>query len=74
MKMRYTVIYEKSSNGFGAYVPDLPGLGVVGATLEETKRLIREGIEAHIQAMREFGEPVPEPTSSAEEIDVPIPA
>jgi predicted RNase H-like HicB family nuclease len=72
--MRYTVIYEKSSNGFGAYVPDLPGLGVVGATLEETKKLIREGIEAHIQTLLEYGETVPQPTSSAEEIDVPISA
>lgn len=72
--MRYTVIYEKSSNGFGAYVPDLPGLGVVGATMEETKRLIREGIEAHIEALREHGEAVPEPTSIAEEIDVPLSA
>jgi predicted RNase H-like HicB family nuclease len=72
--MKYTVVYEKSSNGFGAYVPDLPGLGVVGETLEETKKLIREGIEAHIKVLREFGEVVPEPTSSAEEIEVPISA
>jgi predicted RNase H-like HicB family nuclease len=72
--MKYTVVYEKSSNGFGAYVPDLPGLGVVGATLEETKKLIREGIEAHIQVMREYGEAIPQPSSSAEEIDVPISA
>jgi predicted RNase H-like HicB family nuclease len=72
--MKYTVVYERSSNGFGAYVPDLPGLGVVGETLEETKKLIREGIQAHIQALREFGEVVPEPTSSAEEIEVPISA
>ena len=72
--MKYTVVYEKSSNGFGAYVPDLPGLGVVGATLEETKKLIREGIEAHIRVMREYGEAIPPPSSSAEEIDVPISA
>jgi len=72
--MRYTVIYERSETGYGAYVPDLPGLGVVGRTLEETKKLIREGIEAHIQVMRDHGEIVPEPTSSAEEIDVPISA
>ncbi len=72
--MKYTVVYEKSSNGFGAYAPDLPGLGVVGETLEETRKLIRDGIEAHIQALREFGEAVPEPTSSAEEIEVPISA
>jgi predicted RNA binding protein YcfA (HicA-like mRNA interferase family)/predicted RNase H-like HicB family nuclease len=70
-QMKYTVIYEKSADGYGAYVPDLPGLGVVAPTLEETRRLILEGIPAHIHALREHGEPVPEPTSSAEEIDIP---
>jgi predicted RNase H-like HicB family nuclease len=69
--MRYTVIYEKSSNGYGAYVPDLPGLGVVAPTLEETRKLILEGIPTHIRAIREHGETVPEPTSSAEEVEVP---
>ena len=72
--MKYVVIYEKSSTGYGAYVPDLPGLGVVGKTLEETKELIREGIEAHIHVMREHGEAVPEPSSVAEEVDVPLSA
>jgi len=72
--MRYTVIYERSGTGYGAYVPDLPGLGVVAKTLEETKELIRSGITAHVAMMREHGEVVPEPTSSAEEIDVRISA
>ena len=72
--MRYAVIYEKSATGYGAYVPDLPGLGVLGETLEETKRLIREGIEIHIRMMQEHGETIPEPTSSVEEIDVPLSA
>jgi hypothetical protein len=26
--MKYLVIYEKSSKGWGAYAPDLPGFGV----------------------------------------------
>jgi predicted RNase H-like HicB family nuclease len=69
--MRYTVIYEKSPNSYGAYVPDLPGLGVVASTMEETRRLILEGIPAHIRAMRDHGEAIPEPTSSAEEVEVP---
>lgn len=72
--MRYTVIYEKSATGFGAYVPDLPGLGVVAKTIEETKRLIREGIEAHIQVMREHGEKIPEPTSISEVVEIPFSA
>ena len=69
--MKYTVIYEKSEHGYGAYVPDLPGLGVVAVTLEETRKLILEGIPAHIRAMRDHGEAIPDPTSSAEEVDIP---
>ena len=72
--MKYTVIYEKSTSGYGAYVPDLPGLGVVGKTLDDTKKLIREGIEAHIQVMREHGEIVPEPNSTAEVVEIPFSA
>ena len=40
--MKYLVIYEKSAEGWGAYAPDLPGLGVAGTTLDEVKELIRE--------------------------------
>ena len=35
--MSYLTIYEKTATGWGAYVPDLPGLGVVGSTLAEVK-------------------------------------
>ena len=40
----YAVVFEKTSNGWSAYAPDLPGLGVAAATIEETEQLIREGI------------------------------
>ena len=63
--MRYTVIDERSATGYSAYVPVLPGLGVVAGTLEETKELIRTGIRAHVAIRKEHGEPVPGPTSSA---------
>ena len=68
--MRYVVVYEKSSNGYGAYAPDLPGLGVVGQTLEETKRLIREAIEFRLEGMRQHGESVPVPGAETEYITV----
>jgi predicted RNase H-like HicB family nuclease len=71
---KYIVVYERSKDGWGAYVPDLPGLSVVGNTLEEAKKLIRKGIEIHIQAMRKHGEVVPEPTSTAEAVDIPFSA
>jgi predicted RNase H-like HicB family nuclease len=68
--MKYAVIFEKSRTGCGAYVPDLPGCVAVGKTLKETQRLIREAIELHLQGMREDDEPVPEPTSIADNVTV----
>ncbi len=35
--MKYLVIYEKSSAGWGAYAPDLPGLGVAGAKVRDAQ-------------------------------------
>ena len=69
--LKYTVIFERSSDGYGAYVPDLPGCVTVGETLEETERNIREAIAGHLEVMREFGDPIPEPTTIAETIDIP---
>jgi len=37
---------------------------------EKVLKLIREGIELHIEALREAGEPVPPPTSKSELIKV----
>ena len=68
--MKYLVVYEKSANGWGAYAPDLPGLGVVGPTLEETKQLIREAIEFHLEGIREHGEAIPAASSQMEFITV----
>ena len=68
----YTVIYERGSDGgWGAYAPDLPGLGVVGDTFEEAEQLIREGIIFHIEGLLQDGLPVPEPTSVAALVALP---
>ena len=64
--MKYLVVYEKSPTGWGAYVPDLPGLGVAAATLEEVKELIREAVEFHVEGMREHGDPIPAPAATTE--------
>ncbi len=71
---KYTVVFERSADGWGAYVPDLPGLGVVGDTLEETRQLIREGVEFHIEGLRKSGDPVPEPSTLVEHLDIELPA
>lgn len=68
--MKYLVIYEKSAAGWGAYAPDLPGLGIAAKTLEEAKELIREAIDFHLEGLREHGDPVPEPSATTEYITV----
>ena len=62
----YLVIFERGKDGgWGAYAPDLPGLGVAAETREEVATLIREGIALHIAALREDGLPIPEPVTRA---------
>jgi predicted RNase H-like HicB family nuclease len=67
----YAVVLEKTSNGWSAYVPDLPGLGVAAATIEETEQLLREGIEFHIEGMLEDGLPIPEPSTQVMRMAIP---
>ena len=68
--MKYAVVIEKGENGYGAYVPDLPGCIAAADTKEEIKQLIHEAIEFHIEGLKENGEPVPKPASSIEFIEV----
>ena len=68
--MKYTVIYERSATGYGAYVPDLPGCVATAKTKVQVKKLIREAIELHIESLKQHGERVPEPTKVADCVTV----
>ena len=61
---------QKSGTGWGAYAPDLPGLGIAAKTLDEAKNLIREAIEFHLEGVREHGDAVPVPSATTEYITV----
>ena len=68
--MEYLVVVEKGDKCFGAYVPDLPGCIAAGQTRREVLKLIREGIELHLEALRESGNDIPLPTSKSELVKV----
>jgi predicted RNase H-like HicB family nuclease len=68
--MEYTIIIEKAANNYSAYVPDLPGCITTGATVEDIRRNMREAIALHLRGMREDGEPIPLPTTTAAVVDV----
>ena len=64
MKLKYAVVFERSPNNYGAYVPDLPGCVSVGDTWEEMQDMIKEAITFHIEDMLDCGETLPEPRMS----------
>jgi predicted RNase H-like HicB family nuclease len=66
----YTVFFEPTPTGYSAHVPDLPGCVAAAATLEETRELMRQAIEFHIEGMRINGDAIPEPTPHVEQIEV----
>jgi predicted RNase H-like HicB family nuclease len=68
--MRYAVVIEQDETSFGAYVPALPGCVAAGVTRDEVVRLIQEAIEFHIEGLKDAGDPIPEPTSSIEFVEV----
>ena len=70
MKCAYAIIFEPAESNWAAYVPDLPGCVTTGNTLEETEANIREAITGHLRTLREFGEPIPAPSSVAREIEI----
>ena len=60
--MRYRVEFEGSDEvGYSAYLPDLSGCVAAGETFDETRELIAEAVELHLQLMEEEGLSIPEP-------------
>ena len=58
------------AGGLSAYAPDLPGCIAAASTLEETRDVMEEAIEFHIEGMRLHGEAVPQPSSLAEMLEI----
>jgi predicted RNase H-like HicB family nuclease len=70
--MRYAIVIERGDTSYGAYVPDLPGCVAVGETREEAVKFIHEAIEAHLEMLREEGEPLPESRSTGDYAEVAL--
>lgn len=59
-------MYEKSADGFGAYVPDLPGCTSAGKSRDEIESNIIEAITLHLEIMQDEGLPIPQPNSDSQ--------
>jgi predicted RNase H-like HicB family nuclease len=68
--MKYVYIVESAPDGsYSAYVPDLPGCTSCGDTVDEVKRNIKDAVALYIESLREHGETVPSPTSTADLVE-----
>jgi predicted RNase H-like HicB family nuclease len=68
---KYTAVFEQADDGtWGGYFPDLSGLLVNGATLEEVRENARTGLEFWMESMKEEGLPIPAPSILAGEFEV----
>lgn len=70
---RYTVVFENAGvDGWGAYVPDLPGCTGAGATFDDAIRSIQQSIELWIEHATSAGEPIPPPLTEALSVSVAV--
>ena len=67
---RYPVIIERTGTSYSAYWPDVSGCVAVGDTEAETRRNFQDALVEHFQVMREVGEPIPEPHTSVDYVEV----
>jgi predicted RNase H-like HicB family nuclease len=59
----YIALLRKDPDSdFGVDFPDFPGCITAGSTLEETRLMAQEALEAHIELMVELGQMIPDPS------------
>ncbi len=62
----YVVIYEQAEDGgWGAYLPDLPGVVALGDTRSEVSERIQEALSAYSDELSRRGESLPAPHHTA---------
>lgn len=56
-RTEYLVIVENCGRGsYGAYVPELPGIGVAGETEEQVRDLVADAIRMYLDELEREGE------------------
>jgi predicted RNase H-like HicB family nuclease len=56
MKVRFTAVYQKVSEGFIGFVEEIPGANTQGATLEEARENLHEAVQFVFEANRAMAE------------------
>lgn len=57
--LTFRIIIEKDGKTYHGYVPTLPGCHTQGATIEETRKNLREAIIGYLKTLKEHNVPIP---------------
>ena len=55
----YLIVIGKTSTGYSAHCPDVPGCASVGKTVEKTVANMKQALDFHFEGMAEDGDPLP---------------
>jgi len=67
----FLIVIEKTSTGFSAYSPDVPGCIATARSKKAVENRIREAIQFHLEGLKQEGEKLPKASSSSVYVDVP---
>ncbi len=56
---KYLIVFERTSTGYSAYCPDLPGCIATGSTSTEVEKNMQEVIAFHLEGLREEKQFIP---------------
>lgn len=68
--VRYLVVIEKAKGNYSAFSPDLPGCVATGRSREAAEKKMKKAIEMHVRGLKRDNQPLPEPRSYAEYVDI----
>jgi transcriptional regulator with XRE-family HTH domain/predicted RNase H-like HicB family nuclease len=71
-RLGFSIVAERTSSGYSAYCPDLPGCAATARSRDEVEGAMREAITAQLQSLRRTGSPIPEPTSYTAVVSVTL--
>ena len=64
------MVFERAEDGgWGAYLPDLPGVVALGASRDEVASRIQEAVDAYVREQAALGRALPDPMAAADTIE-----
>jgi len=68
--MKYLVVIEKTSTGYSACSPDLPGCIATAETKDEVQREMRDAVAFHLEGLRQEGMAIQQPHATSTYVEV----